>query len=77
MLQTNLQARAQDENLADSWVGYLYLGRSFAWGKGIEDKVRALTAEQVNAAWRRAIDPARLSVVLAGDQSKFQPVKAP
>lgn len=77
LVQSNLQARSKDENLADRWVNYLYLGRSFAWGKGVEDKISALTPAQVNAAWRRAIDPARLSVVLAGDQSKLQPVKAP
>lgn len=76
LLQTSVQARAQDENLADSWVGYLYLGRTFAWGKSMEDKIRALTPAQVNAAWRRAVDPAKLSVVLAGDESKFQPGKA-
>ncbi len=77
LLQTNLQARAQDENMAGGWVSYLYLGRSFAWDKGQEEKIRALTPAQVNAAWRRAIAPAKLSVVLAGDQSKLQPSKAP
>ncbi len=77
MLQRNLQARAQDEAVASDWANYLFLGRSFAWGQGVEDQIRALTPAQVNAAWRRAIDPAQLSVVLAGDQSKLQPSKAP
>ena len=30
----------------------------------------AVTLPQLNAAFRKAIDPARLSVVMAGDQSK-------
>jgi zinc protease len=77
LLQTNLQRHAQDESLAQTLNDYSYLGRSFAWNKGIEDQIRALTPAQVNAAWRRAIDPARLTVVLAGDQSKFQSGKAP
>jgi zinc protease len=77
LVQTNVLARTQDANLASGWIDYLYLGRTFAWGKGLEDKVRALTPEQVNAAWRRAIDPAKLSVVLAGDQAKLQPNKTP
>ena len=76
LLQMNLQARAQDENLAAEWTGYLFLGRSFAWDKAFTDKIAALTPADVNAAWRRAIDPAKLSVVLAGDQSKFKPGKA-
>lgn len=77
LIQTSLQARAQDESLAQMWNNYLFLGRTFAWDKGMEDRIRALTPAQVNAAWRRAIDPARLSVVLAGDQSKFEPGKTP
>lgn len=77
LVQSNSQARSQDENLAGAWVNYLYLGRSFAWDKEVEDKMLALTPAQVNAAWHRAIDPARLSVVLAGDQTKLQPDKAP
>jgi predicted Zn-dependent peptidase len=32
-----------------------------------EPKIRALTADQVNAAFRRHIDPANLSIVKAGD----------
>lgn len=77
LMQTNVRARTQDANLASGWIDYLYLGRTFAWGKGLEDKIRALTLEQVNAAWQRAIDPAQLSVVLAGDQAKLPPNKAP
>ncbi|MBP7493139.1 MAG: insulinase family protein, partial [Rhodoferax sp.] len=76
LMQTNVRARTQDANLASGWIDYLYLGRTFAWGKGLEDKIRALTLEQVNAAWQRAIDPAQLSVVLAGDQAKLPPNKA-
>jgi zinc protease len=33
----------------------------------LDDKIKALTVEQVNAAFRKHIDPAKLSIVKAGD----------
>ena len=70
LLQQRLQNRAQDALLASGWASYLYLGRTFAWSREFEDRLKALTPAQVNAAFRKAIDPARLSVVTAGDQDK-------
>jgi zinc protease len=70
MLRQRGQTRAQDNALAYGWVTYLHLDRTFAWSKQYEDKVRALTVEQVNAAWRKAIDANKLSVVIAGDNKK-------
>lgn len=70
LLQQRQQVRAQDSSLATGWVTYLYLNRSFLWSKQFEDKIRKLTPAEVNAAFKRAIDPAKLSVVMAGDPSK-------
>jgi len=70
MLQQRSQNRSQDAILASGWVGFLYLGRTFDWSRMYEDKLRALTVAQVNAAFRKAIDPSRLSVVIAGDEGK-------
>lgn len=70
MLQQRMQTRAQDNALAFGWVTYLYLDRTYAWSKQYEDKVRALTVDEVNAAWRKAIDADKLSVVIAGDNKK-------
>ena len=39
---------------------YLFVKRTFAWDIDFEDKIAALTPEQVNAALRRHIDPAKL-----------------
>ncbi|HCE08179.1 MAG TPA: insulinase family protein, partial [Oxalobacteraceae bacterium] len=72
LLQTRAQNRAQDGVLAAGWSSFLYLGRTFAWSKAFEDKLSALTVEQVNAAFRKAIDPARLTVVMAGDHAKIK-----
>ncbi|CDG84771.1 M16 family metallopeptidase [Janthinobacterium agaricidamnosum] len=70
ILQQRLQNRAQDNVLAGGWSGFLYLDRTFAWSKQYEDQLQALTVADVNAAFRKAIDPAKLSIVIAGDQSK-------
>lgn len=70
LLQQRLQNRAQDGILATGWTNNRYLGRDFDWSYQFERKLQALTVEQVNTAFRKAIDPAKLSVVIAGDQSK-------
>ena len=70
IVQQRMQARAQDASLAYGWSSFLYLNRSFAWSKAFDDKINALSAAQVNAAFRKAIDPSKLTVVLAGDQAK-------
>lgn len=72
LLQKRVQTRAQDGNLASGWTTYLYLGRTYAWSKEFEAKISALTAAQVNAAFRKAIDPAKLTVVTAGDAAKIK-----
>jgi zinc protease len=46
------------------------LGRTFAFSKQFEDRLRAVTVEQVNAAFRKYIDPARMTFVIAGDAKK-------
>jgi zinc protease len=72
ILQQRLQSRTRDSSLASGWRSLLYLNRTFSWSKALEDKINALTAEQVNAAFREAIDPAKLSVVMAFDQGKVK-----
>ena len=56
--------------LAGGWANFLYLNRTYAWSQAYEDKLKALTPAQVNAAFRKAVDPAKLSVVIAGDEAK-------
>jgi zinc protease len=71
IIEAGVQGRAQDAGLASRWVNYLYLGRTFmSFSKDFEDKVRALTPAQVNAALRKYLDPAKISVVKAGDFTK-------
>ncbi|MGZ5675499.1 MAG: M16 family metallopeptidase [Usitatibacter sp.] len=70
ILQMRAQNRSQDGALAGGWVGNLFLGRTFAFSKQFEDKIMALTAADVVAAFRKYIDPAKVTVVKAGDFAK-------
>ena len=68
--QQEVQSRSHDGTLAKTWTSNLYLQRSFAWSAGLEDKIDKLTTDQVNAAFRKWIDPAKMTVIIAGSDSK-------
>jgi len=70
VLEARRLARAQDRALAGRLSHYLFVNRSFAWDIDFEAKIAALTPQQVNAALRRHIDPAKLAMVVAGDLKK-------
>ncbi len=72
LLQQRLQNRSQDGVVAGAWTNFLNLDRTFMWSKEHEDKLKALTVEQVNAAFRKHVDPAKLVVVVAGDEAKMK-----
>ena len=73
MQQQRMQNRSDDAVLAAGWTGYLYRGKTFEWSRQFEQKLAAVTLAQMNAAFRKAIDLAQLSVVMAGDQQKATP----
>ena len=70
VLEARRLARSQDRALAGRLGHYLFVKRTFAWDVEFEARIAALTPSEVNAALRRHIDPARLSVVVAGDLKK-------
>ncbi len=59
--------RAQDSALAARIVLDEHNGRTMQFDADLEAKVAALTPEAVNAAFRRYMDPANLTVIQAGD----------
>lgn len=63
-------ARTRDGLLASTWVNYIERGRSFAWSAEIDEALKGLTADRVNATVRQWLDPSQLSVAIAADQSK-------
>ncbi len=69
-LQSRQITRSQDASVARMLATELYLGRTFAWDAELDRKVQALTPEQVVAAMRRHIDPAKMTLVKAGDFDK-------
>ena len=44
--------------------------RTLAWDADFEKKVEALTGEQILAAMRKHLDPAKMTIVKAGDFAK-------
>lgn len=76
-LDSRQVSRAQDAQLAGMLANALYLDRTMAWDAELEAKIRALTPEQIAQAVRRHIDPAKLTVVRAGDFAKVGAGQAP
>ncbi|MBP0597714.1 insulinase family protein [Herbaspirillum sp. LeCh32-8] len=70
ILQQRNQQRASDGGIASGWTSLLNLERSFVWQQQLDLKIADLTLEQVNAALRKYIDPAKMSVVIARDEAK-------
>jgi len=71
LLQERVLNRSNDGTVASVWTGYLDLGRSFtSYSQAFDDRIRGLTAAEVNAALRRHLDPAKMTVVVAGDAAK-------
>jgi zinc protease len=70
LMQQRLQNRANDAVLASGWTGFLYRDRTYEWSAAFERRLMAVTLPQLNAAFRKAIVPAKLSVVMAGDHGK-------
>jgi zinc protease len=64
------QRRSSDTGLAALLQEALYVGRTLAYDAELERKVAALTPEEVNAAFKKSIDPRKLVVVRAGDFRK-------
>jgi len=69
-LGSRQQQRAQDAYLASSWADRMHRGKTFAEAAEFDAKYAAVTLDQVNAAFRKHIDPAKLTIVKAGDFAK-------
>jgi zinc protease len=59
--------RSTDGALLTLLASHEQLGRPLKWDADLEAKIQALTVEQINAAFRKHIDPNTLSIVKAGD----------
>jgi zinc protease len=70
LLTSRRQTRAQDGFVANYWTDRMHRDESFAKAAEVDAKFEAVTLEQVNAAFRKYIDPEKLAIVKAGDFSK-------
>ncbi len=59
--------RSQDAQLAGILVLRADQDRTMKWDEDMDAKLQALTTEQVNAALKRHVNPAAISIVKAGD----------
>ncbi len=60
-------SRAQDAAVAGQLVNNLYLSRRFAVSQAVDEALAKLTPAEVNAVWRKYIDPGKLAVGWGGD----------
>ncbi|MCA9051707.1 MAG: insulinase family protein, partial [Planctomycetaceae bacterium] len=67
LLQSLELQRTRDNSLASLLGSHLQTGRTMQYSADYEDRLRALTVEDVNTALRKHIAPDRLYVVIAGD----------
>ena len=66
-LDSRLVARATDAALLALLVSHEEIDRPLDWDAEFERRIDALTTEQVNAAFRRHIDPNGVTIVKSGD----------
>jgi zinc protease len=59
--------RTQDRDVSVRLASYLFLNRTFAWDEEFENKIMALNKQQVQDAMKRHLDPAKITIVKAGD----------
>jgi zinc protease len=60
-------ARSSDNGILNVIVSRAEYGRTLMWDEQMDAKLEAVTLEQVNAAFRRHIDAAKISIVKGGD----------
>ena len=66
-LDARVIGRSTDTALLNLISSHEQLDRPFSWDENVEAKIRTLTLDQVNAAFRKHIDPNGVSIVKAGD----------
>jgi zinc protease len=70
LLEARKVARNTDSALAARLLSYAAVGRTFEWDRALENRIAALTPEDVRDALRRHVRVDGISTVKAGDFSK-------
>ena len=69
-LQSRQVMRTEDQSLTGVLANAAAYDRTMAFMREVESKVDSLTVEQVNAVFKKYMDPAKLSIFKAGDFEK-------
>ena len=69
-LQSRQVSRNSDNELVSKLAGYTFWNRTMQWDAEFEKKVAAVTTADINSAVRKYLDPAKMTIVKAGDFSK-------
>jgi zinc protease len=66
-LDSRMVSRSTDAALLAALASHEQENRTLRWDEQLEQKIQALTPDQISAAFGKHIDPAALSIVKAGD----------
>jgi len=66
-LDSRMVGRSSDTSLLSLLVSHELQSRTMKWDEQLEQRIQSLTVEQINAAFRKHVDAAALSIVKAGD----------
>jgi zinc protease len=69
-LEQQVVGRSQDGSLAINLLNRERFGKTLKFDAELDARIAALTADQVNEAFRKHIDPAALNYVRSGDFKK-------
>jgi zinc protease len=72
LLQGKKVSRAQDRELVGTLRRNLVVDRTMQWNKGYEEKLAALTADDVKRVMNKYITLENFSIIKAGDMSKVE-----
>jgi zinc protease len=70
MMDSRIGGRSSDGGLQSLLETREQWGRTLAWDVQMDAKLNALTLDQVNAAFRRHVTPAKIAIVKGGDFNK-------
>jgi len=73
LLASRRLGRSQDSNLAAALLNNLQLDRTMLVSKRVDDQIATLSVDEVNAALRRYLDPAKLVFGFGGDFKDARP----
>lgn len=70
IIEARAVTRSQDTSIASRWLSLMDQQRDWEFSKDFEARVLAATPAQINAVFRKYIEPEQLSIVIAGDIRK-------